>query len=386
MSGAGTHTDVVVVGAGIVGLACAAELARAGSRVVSIERHGDIARETTSRNSEVVHAGVYYPPGSSKAELCRSGRDALYARCASHGVPARRLGKLIVATESGEVGALERIHAQAAANDVALEWLDPAQVARLEPDVSAVAALLSPETGIVDATKYARSFQAEAEAHGAEFAFATEVVALEAGSAGFTVLARVAGAGGRDANAAQPLQRITCRSVVNAAGLAADRVAELAGIDVDDAGYRQHPCKGDYFALAAGAPISLSHLVYPVPGEAGLGIHATVDLGGRIRLGPDAEYVAAPRYDVDPRKADAFTAAAARYLPALEARWLSPDYAGVRAKRAAAGQGFADFVVEEESARGLPGLVSCIGIESPGLTAASAIGARVRRLLQGVIR
>ena len=365
--------DVAVVGAGVIGLAVAASLARRGRSVVVLERNDGIAREITARNSEVVHAGLYYPSDSLKAELCCRGREALYERCAALGIPHRRLGKLIVASRHSELGLLEEILARGRANGVpGLEMIEAHQVQSMEPQVRAVAALLSPETGIVDAHAFALSFLAEAESHGAVLALRTEVVGIEQRPGGWRVMALVP-SGER--------QGFECGAVVNAAGLAGDRIATLAGMDVDACDYRLHFCKGDYFSLAPGAPISLSHLVYPVPVAAGLGIHATLDLGGRTRFGPDTEYVDEIGYPVDPAKAELFADAIRSYLPELETRWLSPDYAGVRPKLAGAGESFRDFVVAEESEAGLPGLVNCIGIESPGLTSAPAIGERVAELL-----
>jgi L-2-hydroxyglutarate oxidase LhgO len=366
--------DVLVVGAGIVGLAAAAALGRRGLRVLVLERREAIARETTSRSSEVVHAGLYHPEGSLKAALCVEGRERLYARCAERGIPHRRLGKLVVATESAELPRLEALRRQAERNGVpGLELVDGAEVRRREPCVRALAALASPRTGIVDAHALALSYLAEAESHGGSLLLRSELEGLERVAGGWR--ARVRSAGGERAGVAAPF-------VVNAAGLASDRVAALAGVDVDAAGYRIRPCKGDWFALAPGAPLRFGGLVYPLPGGAGLGVHVTLDLGGRVRLGPDAEYVSAPRYDVDPAKAARFAAAAGRYLPDLRAEWLSPDSAGVRPKLAGPGEPFRDFVVAEESARGLPGLVNLIGIESPGLTAAPAIAERVAELVQ----
>lgn len=357
--------DVLVVGAGIVGLATAAAFARGGRRVLVLERREAIARETTSRSSEVVHAGLYYPEGSLKARLCVEGRERLYARCAERGVPHRALGKLVVAADAGERPALEALAQRAERNGApGLRLLEGAEVMRLEPHVRAAAGLFSPRTGIVDAGALALSYLAEAEAGGALLALHTELEGLEPLRGGWRASAR---------SADGERTRLEAPVVVNAAGLAADRVAALAGIDVDAAGYRQHPCKGDWFALAPGAPLRFERLVYPLSSGPGLGIHVTLDLGGRVRLGPDAEYVSAPRYDVDPAKAGAFAAAAGRYLPALRAEWLAPDSAGVRPKLAAPGEAFRDFVVAEESARGLPGLVNLLGIESPGLTAAPAI-------------
>jgi L-2-hydroxyglutarate oxidase LhgO len=238
--------------------------------------------------------------------------------------------------------------------------------------VRAVAALVSPATGIVDAHALALSWAAEAESHGAALALGRTVVAIEPVSPGYRVVAT-------DAHGER--ESIGAAAVVNAAGLAADRVAAMAGVDVDARGLRLHPCKGDYFALAPSAPLHFDCLIYPVPGVAGLGVHVTLDLGGRVRFGPDATYVDALDYAVDPAKADAFAAAARRYLPTLKSEWLTPDQAGIRPKLQGPGEAFRDFVVEEESAAGLPGFVNLVGIESPGLTAAPAIAERVVELL-----
>ncbi len=368
--------DVVVIGAGAVGLAVAAALAGAGRSVAILEREGGIARGTTSRNSQVIHAGLYYPEGSWKARLCVAGRERLYERCARLGIPHRQLGKLVVATASDELPALERIHALGTANGApGLEVIDGDAVRHLEPAVHVRMALWSPATGIVDAHALCLSWLAEAETHGAALALRHEIVSLEHDRDGWQV-GVIEPDGGRAV--------LACAAIVNAAGLASDRIAALAGIDVDALGWRQHPCKGDWFAVAPGAPLHVQRLVYPVPHGAGLGVHVTIDLGGRLRLGPDAEYVDALRYDVDPGKAGAFAAAAGRYLPGLRAEWLTPDQAGIRPKLAGPGEGFRDFVVEEGSAYGKPGLVNLIGIESPGLTAAPAIAERVVELLSAL--
>jgi len=366
------EVDVLVVGAGIIGLAAGAALARRGRSVLVLERHGAIARETTSRNSEVIHAGLYYPEGSLKAVCCVEGREALYTRCEALRIPHRALGKVVVATAREEIPRLEALAVQAERNGVTLRWLGADELRTREPHVRAVAGFLSPRTGIVDAHALALSYAAEGEAHGMQLALRSELETLESASGGWRAVAR---------SADGERSEITAETLVNAAGLASDRVAALAGIDVDAAGYRLYPCKGDYFSLAPGAPLRFSGLVYPLHGQVGLGVHVTLDLGGRVRFGPDTEYVDAPRYDVDPAKALRFAEAAGRYLPDLRAEWLAPDYAGVRPKLAGPGVAFRDFVIAEESARGLPGLVNLIGIESPGLTAAPAIAERVAGLL-----
>lgn len=368
--------DIVVVGAGVVGLAVAAAVARGGRSVFVLERHDAIGRGTTSRSSGVIHAGLYYPPGSMKARLCVRGRELLYARCAERRIPHRQLGKLVVATDEMERATLEALFATGTANGApGLALVDGAEVARLEPAVRALAALQSPETGIVDPEALALDLAAEAEANGARLVLAASLEGASLRGEGWRLdVARPDGS----------RETIECGAMVNAAGLGAARVAALAGLDLAAQGERLHLCKGDYCALAPGAPLRLSRLVYPVPAGAGLGVHATLDLGGRLRFGPDAEYVATERYDVDPAKAERFAASAQRWLPSLEAGWLAPDYAGIRPKLAGPGEGFRDFVIREESAAGLPGLVTLLGIESPGLTASLAIGDEVAALLAGV--
>ncbi len=387
--------EVVVIGAGVVGLAIAAALARKGRSVLVLEREAGIARGITSRNSEVVHAGIYYPSESLKAQTCVEGRRMLYAWCEARRVDARRLGKLIVATQSSESRILEDLLARGHANGVeGLALIDAPQVSSLEPEIRAVAALHSPETGIVDAHALCLSLLAEAESKGALLALARSVEGLEPRSYGWRLDVRCAGA---------EAEQIDAGWVVDAAGLDADRIAALAGLPVDTLGWRQHPCKGDYFALAPGVRSLPKRLIYPVPQQAGLGIHATLDLAGQVRFGPDAEYLPARAsagegspapaaassrseasasdydYRVDPAKASLFREAATRYWPAMRDAELTPAYSGIRPKLAAPGEGFRDFVVEEASRHGAPGFVACVGIESPGLTASLAIAERVAR-------
>jgi L-2-hydroxyglutarate oxidase LhgO len=367
------EVGAVVIGAGVVGLACAAALAHGARDVLVVERHGRIAHETTSRNSGVIHAGLYYPTGSLKAELCVAGREMLYARCAERGIAHRRTGKLVVASAEHEEPALESLRAKGTANGVpGLRLIDAREVRALEPRVAARAALLVPVTGIVDPEELAASYQAELESLGGRVLLHGEVSALELRPDGWRIELTTPSGERESLRAAR---------VVNAAGLSADRIAALAGIDVDAARYRQHPCKGDYFSIAPSAGHLADRLIYPVPHGPGLGVHLTVDLGGRYRLGPDAHYVDRIHYDVDPAKGPAFAELARRFLPELEAAQIAPDYAGMRPKLAGPGEDFRDFVIAEESARGLPGLVNLIGIESPGLTSAGAIAARVLRLL-----
>jgi D-amino-acid oxidase len=361
--------EVVIVGAGVIGLAIAAAASREGRSVVILERDVGIGRGITSRNSEVIHAGLYYPADSLKAELCVRGREALYAYCANHGVGHRRLGKLVVATRAEEEPIVADLLEKGRANGVeGLELIDADEIARLAPDVKARLALHSPNTGIVDGQQLCLALLAEAESNGAVLALGAGVSGLRERSHGWEV--EVSREGGE-------VERIDAGLVVDAAGLDADRVASLAGLDVDALGWRQHPCKGDYFVLGPGVQVNVDRLIYPVPGQAGLGIHATLDLADRLRFGPDAEYVPEPTFEVDPGKAMDFRDAAARYLPSLASAPFVPDYAGIRPKLAGPGEPFRDFVVEETSGRGKPAFVACLGIESPGLTAALAIGERV---------
>ena len=374
--------DVVVVGAGVVGLAVASALAQSERSVLLVERQDGVARETSSRNSQVIHAGLYYPPGSLKAELCTRGREMLYPWLDDHGVEARKLGKLIVARDEDEWRGLETLLERGQANGVpGLRLLEGSELKRREPQVAGAGALYSPETGVLDAPRFALSLLADAEAHGAVTLLHHEVVSLGRLSSGWRVSTRKAGDLSEES--------IECEFVVNAAGLASDRVAALAGVDVDARGYRLHLCKGSYFLLDPGAGLALSHLVYPAPpgpaspGGGGLGIHATPEIGGGLRFGPDAEYVSKLDLEVDDLKAGRFAEAIAGYLPGIQARWLRPDFAGIRPKLAGPGEGFRDFVVQEEREIGLPGLINCIGIESPGLTAALAIAERVSALVAG---
>jgi L-2-hydroxyglutarate oxidase LhgO len=366
-------TGVVVVGAGVVGLAVAARLAPHHPDLVVLERHERPGQETSSRNSEVIHAGMYYPPGSLKALLCVEGNRRMYETCARHDVPHRRLGKLIVARTEEEIPAVERLFRQGRENGATLQMIGGEECRRREPHVTAVAALWSPNTGIVSAHGLMDHYLHVARASGATLLARTEVVGIERDADGYRLTIRT----GSDVDS------FTSERLVNAAGLDADTVAALAGIDVDAAGYRQHWCKGSYFAVAPGKASLVSSLVYPVPGHVSLGTHAVVGLEGRLRFGPDAEYLPdrVPRYGVDETKRHEFGESIRRLVPAIGDDDISPDISGIRAKLQGPGQGFRDFVVAEESARGLPGFVNLLGIDSPGLTSSSAIADRVATLV-----
>jgi len=364
--------DVVVVGAGVVGLACAARLARAGNSVLALERNASPGQETSARNSGVIHAGIYYPEGSLKGVLCVRGRELLYERCETRSIGYKKIGKLIVATTEGEVATLREIQVKAERNGVALSLLDGAATHAMEPELAVVGALWSPETGIVDAHELIYSYKAEASDHDAVFVPNTTVEGLERVDGTWRVT--TAGPGSESA-------QITADWVVNSAGLHADRVAALAGVDIQEHDLDLHWCKGDYFVIHKRHARRVSHLVYPVPVKAGLGVHLTFDLGGSLISGPDTEYIEELRYDVEPSKGSAFSEAVSRYLPGVVPEDMTPGYAGIRPKLQGPGETFRDFVIEEASPHGLPRLVNLLGIESPGLTASEAIAERVLGLV-----
>lgn len=359
--------ECVVIGAGVIGLAVARALALAGHEVVILESEDHIGSGVSSRNSEVIHAGIYYPQGSLKAQTCVEGKAALYAYCESRHIPHRRCGKLIVATHEDQKPELERIQAAARANGVDdLVWLDGAEARAMEPALACVAALHSPSTGIIDSHAYMLSLQGEAEAAGAMVAFLTPVSALRLDADGVALTT------GEDAE-----PTLKARLVVNCTGLSAPDLAATAaslGAAPETEPVRAHYAKGSYFTLSGRSPFNT--LIYPTPEPGGLGVHLTLDMGGQAKFGPDVEWVDAPDYDVDPRRADGFYAAVRRYWPDLPDDALAPGYAGVRPKISGRGEPAADFRIDTAPTPG-GGLINLLGIESPGLTASLAIADRV---------
>jgi L-2-hydroxyglutarate oxidase LhgO len=358
-----------VVGAGVVGLACARALARAGREVVVLEEAGAIGTQTSSRNSEVIHAGIYYPPGSLKATLCVEGKALLYRYCEERGVAHRRCGKLIVATVAEQVATLHKIQAHAAANGVDdLRLLTPQETHAMEPELRCVAALLSPSTGIIDSHGLMLAYQGEAEDHGAMIAPHSPVAGGAVQTEG--IMLEIGGA--------EPM-RIVARTVINSAGLKAQQVAAaIRGFPQE----KVPPCyyaKGTYYSLTSRSPFT--HLIYPVPEAAGLGVHLTLDLGGQARFGPDVEWIAEIDYDVDLRRADGFYRAIRDYWPGLRDGQLAPGYAGIRPKLGGPEQPASDFVIQGPQEHGVAGLVNLFGIESPGLTASLALAERVMHTL-----
>jgi L-2-hydroxyglutarate oxidase LhgO len=363
--------DAVVIGAGVVGLAVARALARAGRDVVVIEALDAIGQVTSARNSEVIHAGLYYPTGSLKARLCVAGKRLLYDYCAERGVAHRRCGKLVVAAHAQQADHLQLLAQQARANGVDdVQLLSGEQARRMEPALAAQAALWSPSTGIVDSHGLMLALLGDAQEQGAMLALKSPVLRGEVTPQGIVL----------DVGGEQPM-RIRARSVVNAAGLAACDIARSIDGLAADVVPRAYRCKGSYFSLAGKAPFS--RLVYPVPEAGGLGVHLTLDLGGQARFGPDVQWLGADEavdYAVDARRGEGFYAAIRRYWPSLPDGALLPAYSGVRPKISGPGEPAADFIVQGPAVHGVPGLVNLFGIESPGLTASLAIGDIVRDL------
>ena len=360
--------DVLVIGAGVVGLAAARALALAGREVVIVDRRAAFGMETSSRNSEVVHAGIYYPPGTLKALLCVAGRDALYRYAAERGVDHRRCGKIIVASGDEGAAGLARIAQRATASGAgSLERLDKAAIAEMEPDVTADFGLHSPQTGIVDSHALMLAYLGDIERAGGAFARNTGVGGIErVGNAFSITLADGA--------------TVEARHVVNAAGLRSGEIAAMIGALDESFKPTIRFARGTYFK-ALNAP-KFRRLVYPLPTDASLGTHATIDLGGSVRFGPDVEWIeGCEDYAVDPERAEQFAEGIAGYWPGVDPALLVPDYAGIRPKLVGAGEAPADFRIDGPGDHGLAGLLSLHGIESPGLTASLALGDLVAKRL-----
>lgn len=362
--------ETIVVGAGVIGLAIARELARSGREVVVLEKEKTFGTGTSSRNSEVVHGGIYYTPGSLKALLCVEGRHRLVEYCAERGVPLRRCGKLIVAADDSQISGLRKIEARATASGVDdLRWLDASEAQALEPALRCVRALMSPSTGIVDSHALMLSLLGDAQDHGAVLACASTAESVMTAPDGFELQVRTD----------DETTRIRCREFVNAAGLGAWGVATgIEGLAATALPPRFY-AKGNYFSLQGRAPFS--RLIYPIPDEAGLGVHLTLDLAGQARFGPDVEWISAIDYRVDPKRCEGFYAKIREYWPALRDDSLIPAYSGIRPKIVGPEAAAADFRIDGAEVHGVGGLVNLFGIESPGLTSSLAIAARVHEVL-----
>jgi L-2-hydroxyglutarate oxidase LhgO len=368
--------DVTVIGAGVVGLSAAAELAGEGREIVVVEKHDGFGREASSRNSEVIHAGIYYPPGSLKARLCAEGRELLYRLSAEEGIPTKKIGKIIIALDERDLSVLEDLKRRGDENGAGgLRLLTREEVRELEPNVRSAGGLFSPETGIVDSHRLMEYFEKRASVS-ATFAYNCELTGLQRAPKGYLVVIR-------DADGEEYC--FLSRVVINAAGVGAERVARMVGIDTAAASYTVYPCKGEYFRVRGGEGERTERLVYPPPTGISLGLHTVIDLQGGVKIGPNAFYIDGIDHTVDEGHLDEFFEGARGYLPALKRESLTPDMAGIRAKLYRKGEPERDFVIRREDDRGLPGLVTLAGIESPGLTASPAIGRYVREIVRELL-
>jgi len=371
-----TEIEVAIIGAGVIGLATAREIAQRRKGVFVFEKNHSFGLETSSRNSEVIHVGIYYPEDSLKAKLCVEGKSLLYKLCDKHDIAYKKLGKIIVAVNEKEITQLEKIYGQGRKNGVEdLMLLSRTELKKLEPNVKAIAGLLSPSSGILDSHTLLKFLYSQAREKGTGFVFDTEVVGIEMLGTKYKVQIRDR----------EGISTFISRVVINAAGLNSDRIAQLAGIDIAKAGYKLHYCKGEYFSLSSKYRNFVSRLIYPTPEQAGHGIHVTMGLDGRVRLGPNARYVQTVDYAVDETQKEVFYNSTKRFLPCVELEDLEPEFAGIRPKLQTPGESFRDFVIAHEEKAGFPGLINLIGIESPGLTASPAIARYVGRMVDELL-
>ncbi|MBU1086252.1 MAG: NAD(P)/FAD-dependent oxidoreductase [Candidatus Omnitrophica bacterium] len=370
--------DVIVIGAGVVGLAVGSEIANSESSVYIVEKNEAFGQETSSRNSEVIHSGIYYEKDSFKANMCISGNILLYEICEKHRIPFHRTGKLIVSTNSTEEPQLRELFEKGKSNGVSrLRILSKEQVKELEPNVNALSAIYSPDTGIIDSHKLMEYFITAIKEKGADIIYGSKVVALKKSNFGYQVDIK-------DGNG--EIFSVLANKVINSAGLNSDEIAQMVGMNIYDLGYNLKYCKGQYFRIASSKKCALiKRLIYPVPKmeKGGLGIHVTVDMAGSLRLGPDTAYMNNNiiDYGMDISQSSKFYKSAVQFLPFLEEADLVPDLCGIRPKLQGENETFCDFVIQEESANGYPGFINLIGIESPGLTASISIAKYVKTLV-----
>ena len=366
--------DVTIIGAGVIGLAIAEKVSERFINVFLIEKHPAFGQETSSRNSEVIHAGIYYPQGSLKAKLCVEGKALLYDYCRKHEIPYNNCGKLIVATSEQEVSVIEGIKETARKNSVDLILLGKDQVKEMEPEIFALKALFSPTTGIIDSHSLMKRFETNTLNNGAQIVYGSEVTGIRRIEGGYEITLLDA-----DRNNFS----FTSGIVINSAGLTADKISEMTGI-VDE-NLKIHFCKGEYFRIKPPKNKLIKRLVYPVPHQnmEGIGIHVTIDMGGGVKLGPDVTYLESNIYDykVTPEKQEAFWRSARKFLPFLEYDDLVPEMAGIRPKTQKPGDPIRDFYITEESAKGYRGFVNLVGMESPGLTSCIAIANYLLKLI-----
>lgn len=370
--------SIAIIGAGVIGLAVAARLAQDYRGVYVLEKNERFGLETSSRNSETIHAGIYYARNSLKATTCVAGNALLYELCERHGISCLKTGKLVVATREEEIERLEDLLANGQENGVeGLQMISSTEVKSLEPNVDAKAAIWVPSSGVIDSHALMRFFLARAGEKGAEIAFVSKVVAIERVSGGYRVTVQ-------DREGSFSFQT---EVLVNCAGLHSDTIAQLAGIDVDKESYRLRFCKGEYFSVSSTKQNLVSRLIYPVPDPSagGTGIHNVLDVERRMRLGPNARYLEEIDYGVDPSHKQTFFDAVKRFFPFIELEDLEPEMAGIRPKLYGPGESHRDFVIKHEKDKGLPGFINLVGIESPGLTSAPAIADLVEGLVKEIL-
>jgi L-2-hydroxyglutarate oxidase LhgO len=367
--------DITIIGAGVIGLAIAEKISGKYRNIFLLEKHPSFGQETSSRNSEVIHAGIYYPQGSMKAILCVEGKRLLYDYCHNYDIPVNNCGKLIVATSTEEISVLEGIRRNSALNGVDLEIMEPDQIAALEPNIFALKALFSPSTGIVDTHALMKRLETNILNHGGQIVYGSEVTGIKKINGGYEITLL---------DADKKNYSFTSNIVVNSAGLTSDKISEMAGMK--DEQLSINFCKGEYFRVNPPKNKLIHRLIYPVPhtNMEGIGIHVTIDMGGGVKLGPDVTFLESNIYDyhVDPSKQDSFWRSARKFLPFLEYDDIVPEMAGIRPKTQKKGEPIRDFYIMEESARGNPGFINLIGMESPGMTSCLSIADYVERLIR----
>ncbi len=371
------EADITIIGAGIVGLAVASEVAREGREVYLLERNETFGKEQSSRNSEVIHAGIYYEKDSLKAKMCLEGNNLLYELCESKGIACKKCGKVVVATNLAEETELEELYKRGQENEVPLKMLSRREMSQLEPNLRGTAAFFSPTTGIVDSYSLMTYFIGRARDKGAQIVYKTEATAIEKVSDGYKV---------RVKSVSEDIS-LTTRVLVNCAGLHSDKIAGMAGIDIAKSMYKLHWCKGEYYSVTGGKNKLINRLIYPVPTDISVGVHVCFDINWRLRLGPLFYYVDEIDYKVDKsRKSDFLGSSIMKALPFIAPSEIEPEASGIVAKLQGPGEGPRDFVIRNEQDRGLPGFINLVGIESPGLTSSPAIARYVGQLINEALK
>ncbi len=366
-------TQITIIGSGVCGLALSYALSKKYSDILVVERHDAFGRETSSRNSEVIHAGIYYPKDSLKAQLCARGKELLYEVCQKHNIPHQKIGKILVACNEKDSLTLSAIQQNALENQVCnLRFLNSRELATMAPTIRAHQALLSPDTGILDSHQLMNFLYLQSKNNGVTFAFNTTITEIQKTSSGYHVTVE---------ESSKEIFSFQTEIVINAAGLSADKIAQLVGIDIKQNKYKIYYNKGQYFRIANPKKFSIKQLIYPTPNATDLGIHITPDLAGGLRLGPDARYISDIDYQINPEDKKIFWASVNRFLASLKIDDLVEDTAGIRAKLQSPSEHFRDFVIKEESSLGFKNFINLIGIESPGLTSCLAIAEKVKTFL-----